>query len=329
MIPKKQFTVLSETSRIRKALSLAISITVILLIIVSSAWYVGASQIPPNFPLETDVVISEGMTHREIGEHLENLGVVSSSFLFQTVLARDFAHEHVQAGTYHFTEPLDVRLVIDALVHGEYQTPLNKITFPEGFRVRDFSAQLLGTTSPETLDLVTQYEGRLFPDTYFVKKETTPEELVRVMLANYETRLAPIRERILESGFTEKEIIILASILEREANDETSMRMVSGVLHNRLSINMPLQVDAAFEYLLGKTSAELTASDLLIDSPYNTYTNAGLPPTPISNPGMKAIEAALNPERHSFLYYLTGNDGTFHYAKTFEEHKQNKARYLR
>jgi UPF0755 protein len=204
-----------------------------------------------------------------------------------------------------------------------------KITFPEGFRVRDFKTFFPATSSSQSLEFLIQYEGRLFPDTYFIKNSTTVHELVDVMQSTYESRLTPLRERIKESPFTEEEILILASILEREANDETSMRMVSGVLHNRLKINMPLQVDAVFEYLIGKTSAELTEADLDIDSPYNTYTNTGLPPTPISNPGILAIEAAIAPTDHSYLYYLTDADGVFHYANTFDEHRQNKARYLR
>ena len=91
---------------------------------------------------------------------------------------------------------------------------------------------------------------------------------------------------------------------------------------------MPLQVDASFDYLLGKTSSELTEDDLAIDSPYNTYSHRGLPPTPISNPGLSSIDAVLNPAQTPFLYYLTADDGTFYYAKTFEEHKRNKQRYL-
>jgi UPF0755 protein len=149
------------------------------------------------------------------------------------------------------------------------------------------------------------------------------------MQNTYEERLTPLREQIATSGYTEKEIITLASIIEREANSETSMRMVSGVLHNRLSIDMALQVDAVFEYAIGRGSAELTESDLLLDSPYNTYTRAGFPPTPIGNPGMVAILAALNPIQHNYLYYLTGTDGEFYYAETFDRHRQNKARYLR
>jgi len=329
MISENSLTSVRTSSRLRSSISLSIAIILVLLIIASSAWYVGASKIPSNFPLETDVVIYEGMTHQEIAEHFETVGVISSSLLFQTILSSEYSSSHIQAGTYRFTEPLPVRVVAEAVIKGDYQTPLMKITFPEGFRVRDFKTFWGATSSQESLESLSQYEGRLFPDTYFIKNDTTVDELVDVMLNTYEERLAPLREHIKESQFTEEEILILASILEREANDETSMHMVSGVLHNRLRINMPLQVDAVFEYLIGKTSAELTEADLDIDSPYNTYTNTGFPPAPICNPGMLAIEAAISPTSHSYLYYLTDSDGMFHYANTFDEHRQNKARYLR
>ena len=329
MILNNPLTLVHNSTRLRSSISLTIAVILVFLFIASSAWYVGASKIPRDFPLETNVVISEGMTHQEIAEHLETLGVISSSLLFQTILSREYSGSHVQAGTYRFTKPLHISVVAEAVIKGDYQTPLMKITFPEGFRVRDFKTFFKATSSPQSLEFLTQYEGRLFPDTYFIKNSTTVDELVDVMRSTYESRLVPLRERIEESPFTEEEILILASILEREANDETSMRMVSGVLHNRLKINMPLQVDAVFEYLIGKTSEELTQTDLDIDSPYNTYTNIGFPPTPICNPGMLAIEAALSPTAHSYLYYLTDSDGMFHYANTFDEHRQNKARYLR
>ena len=123
-------------------------------------------------------------------------------------------------------------------------------------------------------------------------------------------------------------MIILASILEREANDEQSMKIVSGILQNRLKHGMALQVDASIEYVLDKSLSALTSEDLKIDSPYNTYLHTGLTPTPIGNPGLQAIDAVLHPAKTEYLYYITDADGHFHYAKTFEEHKRNVTKYL-
>jgi UPF0755 protein len=179
------------------------------------------------------------------------------------------------------------------------------------------------------LEPFSKYEGYLFPDTYFVAPNDTAAEIVERMRNEYEEKIEPYRTLIEASPYTEKEVIVLASILEREANDRESMGLVSGILQHRLKIGHPLQVDATFEYILGKTSSELTAEDLEIDSLYNTYNNLGLPPAPIANPGLMAIEAVLEPTESPYFYYLTDDKGIFHYARTFEEHKQNKELFLR
>ena len=122
---------------------------------------------------------------------------------------------------------------------------------------------------------------------------------------------------------------MLASIIEREANSEESMGLVSGILHNRLAIGMALQVDASVAYGLGKSGADLITADLDIDGPYNTYTRVGLPEGPIAAPGRMAIKAALNPTPSEYLYYITGRDGNFYYAKTLAGHNQNVINHLR
>jgi UPF0755 protein len=121
----------------------------------------------------------------------------------------------------------------------------------------------------------------------------------------------------------------LASIIEREANSPESMKMVSGILQNRLTIDMPLQADASIEYILDKPLNALLPEDLKIDSPYNTYLNRGLPPTPIGNPGLTAIEAVLEPTLSKYLFYITDETGEFHYAEDFDQHRANIQRYLR
>jgi len=329
MIFEKIPRTITMSSHNRRNITIVFILTISFAVLLgASVWYASASQAPESFPLNTDVTIQEGMSIKEIGKHLESSGVISSSFVFNSVLAQTYSGEYLKAGTYRFTQPLDTKSVIDALVEGNFQSPLLKITFPEGFRVKDF--RTIFPSSKETLtdEIDVRKEGYLFPDTYFIKSDTTEVEIIKMMEDNFTAKIDLLRERIDSSGFSESEIVTLASILEREANDETSLKMVSGVIHNRLRNNMPLQVDAAFEYILGKGSAELTQSDLKMESPYNTYTQTGFPPTPISNPGMLALNAALNPIQHKYFYYLTGDDGKFYYAETFEEHKLNKVRFL-
>ena len=130
------------------------------------------------------------------------------------------------------------------------------------------------------------------------------------------------------SSKDKSDIVAMASILEKEVKSSEDRRIVSGILWKRIKIGMALQVDATLDYERNKTSAELTAEDLKEDSPYNTYTRTGLPPSPINNPGLDAIKAALEPKASLYLYFLTDSDNNVHYAKDFEEHKRNKEKYL-
>jgi UPF0755 protein len=195
--------------------------------------------------------------------------------------------------------------------------------------VRTIHAELPSFDEQTFLELTKNNEGYLFPETYFVPEDFTAEEFVNLLTETYASALRPYKDAIASSTLSEFEVLTLASILEREANDETSMRMVSGILQNRLDIGMALQADATIGYVLDKPITELSPEDLEIDSPYNTYMNTGLTPTPIGNPGIQAIEAVLYPTKNEYLYYITGTDGTFHYAETFEEHKTNIEKYLR
>jgi UPF0755 protein len=154
------------------------------------------------------------------------------------------------------------------------------------------------------------------------------------MRETYTQTTQPLREQIAASSLTENEMLILASILEREANSPESMSIVSGILQNRLAIGMPLQADATIEYVLDTPLGELPPGQLAaklreLDSPYNTYLYLGLPPTPIGNPGLTAITAVLNPRETPYFYYVTGNDGKFYYAESYNEHLRNIDRYLR
>jgi UPF0755 protein len=207
------------------------------------------------------------------------------------------------------------------------------VTIPEGATRKDI-AKTAQLKNPQFdvdafLSLTEGKEGYLFPETYFVPPDFTAEELVAFIEKTYQEKVVPLKTQFEARGRTEKEVLTLASLLERETNSEESMKVVAGILENRMEIGMALQVDASLEYILEKPLKELTPEDLKIDSPYNTYSHNGLPPTPIGNPGLRAIEAILNPTKSSYFYYITDEQGEFHYAKTFEEHKLNVQKYLR
>jgi UPF0755 protein len=292
--------------------------------------FVRLNSTPPrDFPINTDIVIREGMTQVEIVNELVEASVVKSSLLLNLTLKYYFKNKFILAGTYQFPGPHSVREVAQALTEGLHKSPTFKLVLPEGFATRDFYNMLPEGYRYTYTQNIIALEGYLFPDTYFITNDMSVDAILVLLQETMKEKLLPYRDAIVHSGFTEHEVLTLASIIEREANDQESMRLVSGILQNRLTQGMSLQVDATLDYILDKTSAELTLDDLELDSPFNTYKYGGLPPHPIANPGLNSIEAVLYPTETDYLYYLTGDDGKFYYAKTFEQHKQNKARYLR
>lgn len=290
--------------------------------------YTYVNNPPHNFPTGEDILIPEGTSQKEISRILEEKNVVTSGLFLRFLLKYQQADMFVQAGIYNFPEALESRTIAGALTTGDYKKPLTRVTFPEGFSVKDFYTYIPKERNYTKMQLE-MHEGYLFPDTYFISDDMNTEDIIALMQENFKAKLQPYEEQITNSGMSLDFVINLASIIEREAKDTESKHLVSGILQNRLAQDMPLQVDATFDYILDKTSAELTLDDLEIDSAYNTYNNKGLPPTPIANPGLDAIDAVLHPTPSEYLYYLTAPDGTFYYAKSFDEHKINKARYLR
>ena len=146
---------------------------------------------------------------------------------------------------------------------------------------------------------------------------------------NFDHKLEPLESSIKASGRTFEEIIIMASILEREVVSEEDKRIASGILWKRLKLGMPLQVDAVFGYIFNRDTYSPSFSDLKTESPYNLYLHRGLPPGPINNPGLDSLDTAINPTATDYLYYLTDKNGGIHYAKTYADHRANQQKYLR
>ena len=282
-----------------------------------------------NFPLNTEIVVSQGLSHTQIAETLKTQNAIRSVTLFNWYLKRNHEGDFIKAGTYVFNNSMTTSEVAAALVKGDYEITSIRITFPEGFNTNDLLMYLPNDMTYETSNNIESLEGYLFPDTYFITENMTLDDIIELMTENFKTKMSELDQEIASSHLTLEEIITLASLIEREAGDLESKKIVSGILQNRLEIGMALQVDAVFDFLLGKESSELTEEDLMIDSPYNTYLYPGLPKGPIANPGLDSIRAVFEPTETDYLYYLTAPDGTFYYSRTFEEHKMNKFRYLR
>jgi UPF0755 protein len=287
---------------------------------------------PATFPVGELIEIKEGSSLEEIADELVARQVIGRSWLFTVILRISGGARYVHAGIYRFDEPANLVSVASRLVRGESGIPNIKITFPEGLSVREMNTRITGlfprVGGAEFLNAAQPYEGYLFPDTYHFFASADTDDLISAMRENFEVKFAS-QYSTLTSPRTLADIVIMASLLEREANTEEDRRMIAGILWKRIEIDMPLQVDVVFGYILEKGAYAPTFDDLKIDSPYNTYLYRGLPPTPINNPGLAALHAAVNPTLSPYLFYLTGNDGTMRYARTFAEHKQNREKYLK
>jgi len=305
------------------AVGLALSAVFVIFTVVTSA--------PEDFNTHTRITIEEGSSLREISMVLKEHKIVRFPLLFQVAVHLYDREDALQAGVYTFPQRFSVFKIARALTTGDYQVPPYRVTIFEGMRVEEIAKILEHENDIDYdhfVEIAKPHEGYLFPETYYIPDAYTAEDILLLMTDTFNQKIADLKDKIEASPLTPEEIVVFASILEREARSKESMRTVAGILFNRLNRNMPLQVDATFEYYLDKSSADLTLDDLATDSPYNTYKNLGLPPTPIANPGLQSIEAVLDPIETDYLFYLTAPGGVFHYSRTFEEHKRNKELYL-
>lgn len=287
------------------------------------------------------VVIEKGMGTEAIAEELSRVGVVGNALRFRVAARRAGSDGGLKAGEYELTTGMTDTDVIEALERGP-EIVVYDVPIPEGFTARQIAARFAkrtGLDEDELLQLMErgapQYaadypflegayrdsmEGYLFPATYQVKEGATADTVVRMLLDAFERRTADLDMSYASSkNLTFSDVIIIASAIEREAQLEKERPLVASVIYNRLKAKMRLQLCATVLYELpGKDS--LTLEDLKLDSPYNTYTQAGLPPGPISNPGISSIRAAANPPKTKYLYYvLTGKDGSHTYTTNYED----------
>lgn len=288
---------------------------------------------PPEFTKETLVQIPSGYSVMQIAELLQERKVIRSSTAFTVLISFEEDDARIAAGDYLFEEPLPLWKVTSRLANGVHGIATHRVTFPEGVTVKGMSvilAQELPRFDSEAfLREAADQEGYLFPDTYFFYSTATSGPIITALSENFTKKTAALRASSTAKKLVWKDVVNLASIVEKEAATAKDRRVIAGILLKRIALGMRLQVDAPFLYTLGKVSADISVDDLASDSPYNTYRVSGLPPTPIGNPGADAIAAVIEPEMTPYLFYLSGKDGTMYYAKTFTEHKLNKAKYLR
>jgi len=275
---------------------------------------------PKDFPSGAAIAIEKGTGLAEISGKLKEGGFVKSKYAFALYARALGKSKKIKYGKYLFNEPVSVFSLISRLAKGEFGFKPIKVTITEGMTAKKIS-ELFGDfenfDKEEFLEKTKNLEGYLFPDTYLFLPFAETEQIIGTMTDNFKKK----------AGDIGKNIVIMASLIEKEVPDSDDREIVSGILWKRLKLGMALQVDAVFPYITGKQKVLL--DDLKIDSPYNTYLHKGLPPGPISNPGLDAIEAAKNPKETTYLYYLSGKDGKTRFAKTFSEHLRNKEKYLK
>ncbi|TSC67893.1 MAG: UPF0755 protein [Parcubacteria group bacterium Gr01-1014_72] len=307
--------------------------TVLVLLILYLTVHFLFLRAPTDFPREAFVRISAGTSLSAIADNLSERGIIRSRFFFKSFGILFGGTRGADAGDYYFERPISIPRVAWRIARGNYHLVPIRVTVPEGTNVLEMTKLLAGKlpsfNEEEFLRLADDREGHLFPDTYFFLPNVGAEEIVGEMRENFEKKLLPLSADIAAFGKSLSDIVILASLLEEEARTTNTRRTIAGILWKRLAIGMPMQVDAAFAKVNGKNTYQLTEDDLKTDHPYNTYTRAGLPPGPITNPGIDALHAALRPVETDWLYYLSDSDGNMHYARTHDGHLRNKRLYIR
>jgi len=294
---------------------------------------------------ERYVDVPSGLGTRAIGARLIDAGVIRDPLTYRFVLWRSGSSRRLQAGEYRFDHPMTPDEVIDKIARGEVEHV--KVTFPEGLSIGDmakiFAASGLGqaadfvSASKDVSLIATEdgsaqtLEGYLFPDTYDVPRRTSAAELVRQMVARFHEVLAKDLHADADSnGWTIRQMVTLASIVEKETAQPDERPIVAAVYANRLHIGMALQCDPTVIYALelaGQYTGNLRKDDLAYDSPYNTYKYPGLPPGPIGAPGKSSLEAVAHPADVDYLYFVSRNDGTHEFAKTLKDHNRNVQKY--
>jgi UPF0755 protein len=276
--------------------------------------YCVTRTVPADFPIGKNFIVDENESLYNISIRLEQEHYIYSARFFRIWVSSLGRDRHISLGVYTFDKPYVLGGVVKRFVSGNPNLPLISVTIPEGSTSSDISHSIEKVLPKFSSDVFAKViatkslEGMLFPSTYFLLPSYTEERIVQIMKDTFDKKYKQITYDVTipEQLSGQGDVVILASILEGEAKTREDMQLVAGILLRRLSIGMALQVDAA----------------------KSTYTTRGLPKVAINNPGENALYATVHPTYTPYLYYVTGKDGTMHYAKTFDEHKKNIKKYL-
>lgn len=316
-------------------------IAVILLLIAVGGFsiYYYEGQLPVNTQDKESrtFVIKKGEPVNSIINNLAKEDLIRNKLAFYLLIKQMKIENEIQAGLFRLSPSMSAKEIATSLTQGSDDI---WITIIEGLRKEEI-AQIVSIELgiPESEFIKEAEEGKLFPDTYLIPRTATVEQVLQIFENNYNAKFTPeLQEQARTRGLSEKQVLTLASMLEREANSPEAMQNVANIIMKRWENDWPLQIDATVQYALGYQAElgtwwkqNLTIDDLKINSAYNTYENIGLPPGPIASPGIVAIKAVINADSSTpYWYYISNAEGSeLHYARTLEEHNENIEKYLR
>ena len=290
---------------------------------------------PITFPSAALIKVNQNESIDTVAAQLKERHLIHSVFLFELSARLFGARKTIVAGEYFFAGPENVVIIGRRLARGDYELVPVRVTIPEGSN----SSQMTDLLSQKVPDFDTvaflagahSKEGYLFPDTYFFLPGEDPAVVLQTLEKNFEDHIAQpdVANALAQFDKQLSDVVTMASLVEKEAATLKDRRVIAGILWHRIALGMPLQVDAVFPYIIGKNSLQLTHADLKTESPYNTYTNKGLPPGPIDNPSIDSILAAATPIKTNYLYYLSDLNGNFHYCATYSCQAANQKKYLK
>ena len=311
-------------------------------------WFKTNSKAPSESQEKQRFVIARGSSATQIADRLKKQGLIKSALAFKIYVQATDKADKIQAGEYSLFPNYSLPKIVDVLLSGPEEL---WVTIPEGLRREEIAQKIISTLGLQAVDadnfrseflLSTDgQEGYLFPDTYLFPRDIKAVKVVETMTTTFDKQLEKIisdTSRV-KSGLTQKDEIVLASIIERETKTSNERPIVAGILIKRLNAGWPLQVDASVQYAvanakitnqgpLEKYWEPLTKEDIEITSLFNTYKYKGLPPSPIANPGASSLSAAIYPVESEYWFYIHDTEGNIHYAKDSEEHNQNIVKYL-
>lgn len=296
-------------------------------------WKNGTAEVNAQDQNKKIFVIKKGEQIRNIANELKKEGLIRDPVVFFLVVKIQGVDKDIQAGSYNLSPSMNTKALLNELRHGTVDF---WVTIPEGFRadeIADILEESFVAYDDSWREALNNEEGYLFPDTYLMPRDADIDLIISIFKDNFYLKIEDLGLTLDSLGI--KSLVVKASLIEREALFEGDHSLIASVINNRLNIGMPLQIDATLQYVAGYSEKDNTwwrvptQNDKEIKSPYNTYINTGLPPGPISNPGILALRAALDSQDTNYIYYIHDKNGGIRLAETLDEHNENVNKYLR